>query len=130
MRNVNNLLHVAQVLWIAFICLAQKVFIPSLRDFKLSKSAPNKSGYLPRLDLDHQPPRFYELVGLVLKGRKPYWHRDVGRWHLRRGNRRILIDKNLDTTAEEIHKALEDVKKRREAVRRELINKAIKLRAS
>jgi hypothetical protein len=40
----------------------------------------------------------------------------------------MLIDKNFDTTAEEIHKTLEDVKKRREAVRRELINKAIKLR--
>jgi hypothetical protein len=48
MRNVKNLLHVAQVLWIALICLAQKVLIPSLRDLKLSKSAPNKSGHLSR----------------------------------------------------------------------------------
>jgi len=45
-------------------------------------------------------------------------------------DRRILIDKNLDKAAEEIHKVLEDLKKRREAVRRELIRKAIVLRAS
>jgi len=37
MRKVNNLLHVAQILWTALICLAQKVFMSSLRDLKLSR---------------------------------------------------------------------------------------------
>jgi DNA-binding NtrC family response regulator len=71
-----------------------------------------------------------ELLDLVLKGWKPYYHRGVDRWYLRRGNRRILIDRNLDGVAEEIHKVLEYLKKRREAVRRELLRKAIVLRAS
>jgi DNA-binding NtrC family response regulator len=71
-----------------------------------------------------------ELIELVLKGYKPYYHRGVDRWYLRRGNRRMLIDRNLDGVAEEIHKVLEDLKKRREAVRRELLRKAVALRAS
>jgi DNA-binding NtrC family response regulator len=71
-----------------------------------------------------------ELIDLVLKGWKPYYHRGVDRWYLRRGNRRILIDRNLDGVAEEIHKVLEYLKKRREAVRRELLRKAVALRAS
>jgi DNA-binding NtrC family response regulator len=71
-----------------------------------------------------------ELIELVLKGFKPYYHRGVDRWYLRRGNRRILVDRNLDGVAEEIHKVLEYLKKRREAVRRELLRKAIVLRAS
>jgi DNA-binding NtrC family response regulator len=70
-----------------------------------------------------------ELIELVLKGFKPYYHRGVCRWYLRRGNRRILIDRNLDGVAEEIHKVLEDLKKCREVARRELIRKAIVLRA-
>jgi hypothetical protein len=37
-----------------------------------------------------------ELLDLVLKGWKPYYHRGVDRWYLRRGNRRILIDRNLE----------------------------------
>jgi DNA-binding NtrC family response regulator len=71
-----------------------------------------------------------ELIDLVLKGYKPYYHRSVNRWYLRRGNRRILIDRNLDRVAEEIYKVLEDLKKCREAARRELIRRAIELRAS
>jgi len=74
--------------------------------------------------------RFDELVDLVLKGYRPYYHRGVSRWYLRRGNKRILIDRNLDRIAEEIHKVLEDLKRRREITRRELIRKAIELRAS
>ena len=69
--------------------------------------------------------RLDELIDLVLKGYKPYYHRGVGRWYLRRGNRRILIDRNLDGVAEEIHEVLEYLKNRREAVRRELLRKAI-----
>jgi hypothetical protein len=71
-----------------------------------------------------------ELLDLVLKGWKPYYHKSVGRWYLRRGNRRMLIDKSLDRVAEEIHKVLEYLKKYREIARRELIRKAIVLRAS
>jgi uncharacterized protein with von Willebrand factor type A (vWA) domain len=71
-----------------------------------------------------------ELIELVLKGYKPYYHRGVDRWYLRRGNRRMLIDRNLDGVAEEIHKVLEDLKKRREVARRELLSKAVALRAS
>jgi hypothetical protein len=52
-----------------------------------------------------------ELLELVLKGWKPYYHRGVDRWYLRRGNRRLLIDRSLDRAAEEIHKILEDLKK-------------------
>jgi DNA invertase Pin-like site-specific DNA recombinase len=74
--------------------------------------------------------RLDELLDLVLKGWKPYYHRGVCRWYLRRGNRRILIDRNLDGVAEEIHEVLEYLKKRREATRRELIRRAIELRAS
>jgi hypothetical protein len=71
-----------------------------------------------------------ELIDLVLKGYKPYYHRGVGRWYLRRGDRRMLIDRSLDRVAEEIYKVLEDLKKHREAARRELLRKAIVLRAS
>jgi DNA-binding NtrC family response regulator len=74
--------------------------------------------------------RIDELIELVLKSYKPYYHRGVCRWYLRKGNKRILIDKNLDRVAEEIHKALEELKKYREAARKELIRKAIELRAS
>jgi DNA invertase Pin-like site-specific DNA recombinase len=70
------------------------------------------------------------LLELVLKGYKPYYHRGVNRWYLRRGNRRILIDRNLNRVAKEIHKALEYLKMRREAIRKELIRRAIELRAS
>jgi predicted DNA-binding transcriptional regulator AlpA len=44
--------------------------------------------------------------------------------------RRMLIDRSLDRVAEEIYKVLEDLKKHREAARRELLRKAIVLRAS
>jgi hypothetical protein len=71
-----------------------------------------------------------ELIELVLKGYKPYYHRGVNRWYLRKGNKRVLIDRNLDRVAEEIHKALEDLKKCKEVARRELLRKAIVLRAS
>jgi DNA invertase Pin-like site-specific DNA recombinase len=74
--------------------------------------------------------RFDELVDLVLKGYRPYYHRGVSRWYLGKGNKRILIDRDLDRIAEEIHKALEDLKKRKEITRRELIRRAIELRAS
>jgi hypothetical protein len=50
--------------------------------------------------------RIDELLELVLKGYKPYYHRGVCRWYLRRGDRRILIDRSLDRAAEEIHKIL------------------------
>jgi len=71
-----------------------------------------------------------ELIDLVLKGYKPYYHRGVGRWYLRRGDRRILIDRSLNRVAEEIYKVLEDLKKHREAARRELLRKAVALIAS
>jgi DNA-binding NtrC family response regulator len=45
-------------------------------------------------------------------------------------NRRILIDRDLDRVVEEIHKALEDLKRLREAFRKALIRRAIKLRAT
>jgi hypothetical protein len=51
--------------------------------------------------------RLDELLDLVLKGWKLHYHRGVCRWYLRRGNRRILIDRNLDGVAEEIHKVLD-----------------------
>jgi hypothetical protein len=66
-----------------------------------------------------------ELIDLVLKGWKPYYHRGVCRRYLRRGNRRILIDRNLDRDAEEIHKISEDLKKCRDVARRELLKKAL-----
>jgi DNA-binding NtrC family response regulator len=71
-----------------------------------------------------------ELIDLVVKGYKPYYHRGVNRWYLRRGSKRILIDRSLDSVVEEIHKLLEELKRLREAVRRELLRKAIMLRAS
>jgi hypothetical protein len=46
--------------------------------------------------------KFDELVNLVLKDYKPHYHSNVNRWHLRRGNRRILIDRSLDRVAEGI----------------------------
>lgn len=54
-----------------------------------------KSAIIRRLD---------ELVELVLKGYKSYYHRGVCRWYLRRGDKRILIDRSLDKVAEEIHR--------------------------
>jgi predicted nucleic acid-binding protein len=74
--------------------------------------------------------RLDELIDLVLEGYKPYYHRGVCRWHLRRGDKRILIDRSLYRVAEEIHKALEDLKRLREASRKELIRRAIELRAT
>jgi len=71
-----------------------------------------------------------ELIDLVLKGYKPYYHRSVNRWYLRKGNKRVLIDRSLDGVAEEVHKVLEDLKKCREVARKELLKKAIVLRAS
>jgi hypothetical protein len=56
------------------------------------------------------------------------YHRSINKWYLRKGNKRVLIDKNLDKATEEIHKVLEDLKRRREAVKRELIRRVIKLR--
>lgn len=71
-----------------------------------------------------------ELLKFIRDGYKPYYHRGVSRWYLRKGRKRILIDRNLDRVAEEIRKVLEDFKKCGEATRKELIRKAIKLRAS
>lgn len=68
-----------------------------------------------------------ELMELVLQGYKPYYHRGVCRWYLRRGSRRILIDESLDSVAEKLHKALEELKRFREAARRELLRKSIQV---
>jgi len=58
------------------------------------------------------------LVEHVLKGYKPYYHRGVKGWHLKREDKRVLIERSLDGVTEEVRKALEDLKRCREAVRR------------
>jgi len=47
--------------------------------------------------------RVDELLKFVRDGYKPYYHRGVCRWYLRRGSKRLLIDKGLEGVAEEIY---------------------------
>jgi hypothetical protein len=74
--------------------------------------------------------RLDELIDLVLKGYKPYYHRGVFRWYLRKGVERLLIDKELEGVAEEIYLKFKELKSKERMLRDELIRKAIKLRAN
>jgi AAA+ ATPase superfamily predicted ATPase len=71
-----------------------------------------------------------ELLRLVRDGYKPYYHRGVRRWYLRKeGNKRLLIGKELEGAAEEIHLKLKELRSEERALRDELIKEAIRLRA-
>jgi len=74
--------------------------------------------------------RVDELLDLVLKGYKPYYHRGVSRWYLRKGSKRLLIDKELEGVAEEIYLKFKELRSEERMLRDELIKEAIKLRAN
>jgi len=71
-----------------------------------------------------------ELLKFVRDGYKPYYHRGVCRWYLRKGGRRILIDKGLEVITEEIYLKFKELRSEERMLRDELIEEAIKLRAS
>jgi hypothetical protein len=73
---------------------------------------------------------FEEFLKFVRDGYKPYYHRGVCRWYLRRGSKRILIDKELEVIAEEIHLKFKELRSKERMLRDELIREAIKLRAN
>ena len=68
-----------------------------------------------------------ELTALVKDSYVPYYHRDVKRWYLRKGGKRILIDGSLEEYAKQIAKELEKIRRREEKVKTMI--EAIKLRA-
>jgi DNA-binding NtrC family response regulator len=74
--------------------------------------------------------RVDELLKFVRDGYKPYYHRGVRRWYLRRGSKRLLIDKGLEGVAEEIYLKFKELRDEEEMLRDELIKEAIKLRAN
>jgi len=47
-----------------------------------------------------------QLYQLVQGGYKPYFHRAVRRWYLRKGRERILVDRSLEADAEAIARAM------------------------
>jgi len=47
-----------------------------------------------------------QLYQLVQEGYKPYFHRAVRRWYLRKGRERILVDRSLEADAEAIARAM------------------------
>jgi hypothetical protein len=47
-----------------------------------------------------------QLYQLVREGYKPYFHRAVRRWYLRKGRERLLVDRNLEADAEAIARAM------------------------
>ena len=47
-----------------------------------------------------------QLYQLVQGGYKPYFHRAVRRWYLRKGRERLLIDRSLEADAEAIARAM------------------------
>jgi DNA invertase Pin-like site-specific DNA recombinase len=71
-----------------------------------------------------------ELLKFVRDGYKPYYHRGVCRWYLRKGSKRLLIDKELEGVAEEIHLKFKELRSEERMLRDELIKEAIELRAS
>jgi DNA-binding NtrC family response regulator len=73
--------------------------------------------------------RVDELLKFVRDGYKPYYHRGVRRWYLRKGAERLLIDKELEGAAEEIHLKLKELRSEERTLRDELIREAIRLRA-
>jgi DNA invertase Pin-like site-specific DNA recombinase len=73
---------------------------------------------------------FEEFLRLLKEGYKPYYHRGVCRWYLRKGGRRILIDKGLEVIAEEIYLKFKVLRSEERMLRDELIKRAIKLRAN
>jgi hypothetical protein len=51
-----------------------------------------------------------ELEVLVSQGFKPYYHKGVRRWYLRKGRTRHIIDRGLESEAKAIAEKLETTK--------------------
>lgn len=53
-----------------------------------------------------------ELMALIEQGFKPYYHKGVGRWYLRRGRERHIIDRSLEAKAQAIAERLKPLLRR------------------
>ena len=69
------------------------------------------------------------LMRMVGLGYKPYYHRAVRRWYLRRSSERHIIARELEPLAKRIAEELEMGKSLGEGRRRELFEEAVRLRA-
>jgi DNA-binding phage protein len=66
-----------------------------------------------------------QLYQLVQGGYKPYFHRAVRRWYLRKGRERILVDRSLEADAEAIARAISPQRE----VSEERVIEAVEMRA-
>jgi DNA-binding phage protein len=69
------------------------------------------------------------LRKLIEMGYKPYYHKGVGRWYLRKGKERHIIAKELEPLAEKYAKEYELKRMVEEEERRRRLEEAIELRA-
>lgn len=69
------------------------------------------------------------LLRMVELGYKPYYHRAVKRWYLRRGSERHIIARELEPLAKRVAEELEMKKSLEEGRRKEMIEEAVRLRA-
>ena len=70
-----------------------------------------------------------ELRKFIEMGYKPYYHKTVKRWYLRKGSERHIIAKELEPLAKQYAKELELGKALEKERRREKLEEAIRLRS-
>ena len=70
-----------------------------------------------------------ELEKYIMMGYKPYYHKAVARWYLRKGRERHIIARELELLAKKYAEELESRKKQEVEMRRKRLEEAVKLRS-